>query len=137
MKATKDYISLETAKLLKDCRIKNKWWSVVDTNTKKRKTIPSPSNKYYGVEKDYYCCGGKIKGKEIWDIYTWQEILWEHAEEFFGENTPVEIDGFKTNYSSSYPYCCEILNLLQQKKYEEADLYFRKNCKLIQKNDKR
>lgn len=94
MKATKDYISLETAKMLSD------------------------GSKMIN-EKVFY--------NVMWDElppYSWQEILWEYPEEFFNNKY----------IQKSYTTITEtILSLLQQKKYEEADLYFRENCILISK----
>ena len=111
MKATKDHISLETAKLLKDC----------------------------GVEsKEYYLCIGFYETDntieyyiEDWIIddesgdhpaFTWQEILWEYNEIFFNNEYLQKSTTLITQ---------TILTLLQQKKYEEADLYFREHCILI------
>jgi hypothetical protein len=136
MKANKTHISLETAKLLKDCGVKSEWWSVVDTITEERKIIPSPSSKYYGIETDYYCCGkgeeSRLEGKGIWDIYTWQEILWENAEKFFGKENHYNVTINNLIDKNGFDYIAtQILILLQQKKYDEADKYFRENCKLI------
>lgn len=95
MKATKDHISFETAKLLKDCGIKNKY-----------------------VMRDNY------------PAFTWQEILWEHAEKFFGSET-IHINGMDTGFGDYLEKPREILKLLQKKKYDKADEYFRKHCILI------
>ena len=111
MQATKDCISLETAKLLKDCRIENKYYFVECKITKEVMI-------YRGCEKwknNWYY-------PSLYPAYSWQEILWEHVEEFFGKQS-------EENFSA----CAYVLCLLQQKKYQEADKYFREHCILISK----
>lgn len=57
--------------------------------------------------------------------FTWQEILWEYAENFFGSNL------IHYNNITWIQRTRDILSLLQQKKYDEADEYFREHCILI------
>lgn len=108
MKATKKHISLKTAKFLKDCGIESKYfynrhlanneWKIYDGNN------------------------SKISHWESYPAYTWQEILWEYSEQFFGN-------------SRSHSKCCIIMSFLSAKDYQEADEYFHKHCILI-KNKK-
>lgn len=102
MKATKDHISLETAKSLKDCEVKSK----------------------YVCNADY----GEIANRRddlhpitnLYPAYTWQEILWEYPEDFFkGED--YKLSSILLN----------IVWRLREKQYDEADAYFRENCVLI------
>jgi hypothetical protein len=104
MKATKDYISLETAKLLEGkLRIDNEWG-------------------YYSTSYDNYTDYFISDNKHYWrtqpnyPAYTWQEILRDGVREFLLEED-----------------CYHILNLLQEMEYEKADKYFRDNCILIKK----
>lgn len=139
MKATKDHISLKTAKLLKDCVVKSKymygevWTGDTDNSVLKENIIKQ--------EDGLICYVKLIKKLEISQgivqcpAFTWQEILWEHAELFFGRKT-ISTDLFFENlnrYSQrSYERHGEvILHLLQQKKYDKADEYFREHCILI------
>ena len=123
MKATKDRISLETAMMLKDCEIESKSSYVFV------KEILRDDGSYYvyNLKKEKVDEHTNI----IAPAFTWVEILWEYAEKFFGSEIisnayPTINDKKKYYYITKY-----ILNLLQQKKYEEADLYFRENCILI------
>jgi hypothetical protein len=118
MEATKDHISLETAKLLKDSGIESEYYYVHDL--------------WGGLENEIKK-GNRPEGGYSWSVYpayTWQEILWEYPQEFFGEKK------WKATYPSGgycdeAGYLADIMNLLQQKKYKEADQYFRDNCILI------
>lgn len=110
MEADKDHISLDTAKLLKGCGVESKNWFVLYKDGKKcwdlvyfDKVSPNDYNHSYSS-------------------FTWQEILWEYPEEFFWDEYWTDL--WETD---------EILKLLQQKKYKEADLYFREHCILINK----
>ena len=107
MKANKNHISLETSKLLKDCGVESEWGYYTEA---------------YDNYSDYKLSNNPHfwKGQPNYPAYTWQEILWEDAEKFFGGG-------------DSYRESCiiEILRLLQQKEYDEADKYFRDNCKII------
>ena len=107
MKANKTHISLETAKLLKNCGVESEWGYYTEA---------------YDNYSDYKLSNNPHfwKGQPNYPAYTWQEILWENAEEFFRK----EHIFFRTII---------ILDLLQQKKYDEADKYFRDNCKLIKR----
>ena len=90
------YLSLETCRQLKEwgCDVESKWWSVVDSDTNRRKIIPSPCNKYYGIEKDYWCCGkgkdARIENNAIWDTYDLRDIICngELSIKFFGKDLP-------------------------------------------------
>jgi hypothetical protein len=124
MEATKDHISLETAKLLNDCGVESKYaygdcvgkWGIY--------SHPSIDNRHH---PDLYKYGSPA--------YTWQEILWGYPKEFFGDKFLGEANMNGTTFNqftwSFYPET--ILSLLQQKNYKEADLYFRENCILINK----
>jgi hypothetical protein len=108
MEATKDYISLETAKLLEGkLRIDNEWG-------------------YYSTSYDNYTDYFISDNKHYWrtqpnyPAYTWEEILWEYPVLFFGNEE-----------GSEYYKSINILQKLQDKQYDEADKYFRDNCILI------
>ena len=122
MKATKDHISLETAKLLKDCGVhtvvKSKYVYWKD-NTPDCEWVLS-EGKYTPKTVEY---------KYILRAYTWQEILWEHAEKFFGK----ELITFGKYYldQACLIHPVHLLRYLQERKYDEADEYFRKHCILI------
>lgn len=94
MKANKTHISLETAKLLKDCGVKN------------IKEL---------LKKDDYIVDPYLD--KVYPLYSWQEILWEYSEKFLGKSKEWQ-----------FYHLGKIGKLLQQKRYDEADLYFRKNC---------
>ena len=123
MKANKTYISLKTAKLLKDCGI---WSEFV--------WCENEANKYYIPTKPII---REKLNENAWNIpypaFTWQEILWEYHEEFFSDRN--------FSYGAEYDYdwangnfiVVRLLQLLQQKQYKEADKYFRDNCILIKK----
>lgn len=160
------HISLETAKLLKDCKI----------NSESTYQIQHSLNYYQTIGKKSCGLGDKVLRECGMDVeypaYTWQEILWEFPAEFFGVTTEEEMEKWENKYidclstgesfrnpyrceekdaSKDYHYCicpeCQynsinfdrqyhictkhILKLLQQKKYDEADLYFRKKCILV------
>jgi len=127
MKATKDHISLETGRLLKNCEVKSKREFRIE---KEQPTVISDKGALWR----------KSVGK-IYPCFTWQEILWEYPKEFFGEEemTSSELsenivpheDCNLCSIKRNIYYTTIILGLLQQKKYEEADNYFRKHCILI------
>lgn len=134
MKATKDHISFETAKLLKDCGVESKymygevWTGDTDNSVLKENIIK---------QEDGLICHVKlIKKLEISQgivqcpAFTWQEILWEYAEDFFGCET-IHINGMDTGFGDYLEKPREILKFLQQKKYILADEYFREHCILI------
>ena len=105
MQATKDHISLETAKLLKDCLVDQGHWYTDD-------------GIFHSVFP--YTTGN------VYPAYTWQEILWEHAEEFWEDETKTEDHRRGMDYATT-----KIKRFLQKKEYDNADLYFRKHCILI------
>lgn len=112
MKANKTYISIDTARLLEDCCIDSKY-------------IYYP----YDFQENYKIISLEdimgLSGEDVYPAFTWQEILWEYPQDFFGYSA---IDESKHIYIAF-----EIIRLLQQKKYNEADLCFRKNCILLNK----
>lgn len=118
MKANKDHISLETAKLLKDCGVKSEY-------------IFGYSMK--GTENDGYYLKKRTE-KYLFTFYypafTWQEIE-DEAEEFLG------VQEWTTKYDtpSYFEKVKDLLYLRLEKKYDEADEYFREHCILIKKND--
>lgn len=119
MKANKTHISLETAKLLRDCGVVASQCYI----------------KYFqkdGTETIWDVLPPRILPEEYnssiyYPAFTWQEILWEHSKKFFGD---IMVSYGEDSFEM---YSREILSLLQQQKYDEADLYFRKNCILINK----
>ena len=152
MKANKTHISLETAKLLKDCGVESEYYwqeSLIMSSliSDLRKGIGWTGNwylkeaKYASIEDE-----DKIYEGHLYPAYTWGEILWENAEKFFGgdrkeivfngKNYSVlveDVEPYKSKEPIGYPYdnkynpTTKILKLLQQKKYKEADLYFREH----------
>jgi len=122
MKATKDHISLETAKLLKDCGVESK-----DTYQ-----MQFALSYYTTIGKSGYGLKDKILreiGEDVeFPAFSWQEILWEYPKSFFGGKNHYQVT-INSSPESGFDYIAtEILILLQQQKYDEADLYFRKNC---------
>jgi hypothetical protein len=120
MKANKTHISLETAKLLKDCGVESGLWFIQDYRGDYKAKIEKEKNNEWGF---YY-----------YPAYTWNEILWENAEKFFGKRDIMEERNKKIGQPAlffsgpEYKYHpIIILELLQQKKYQEADEYFRKH----------
>ena len=103
MEATKDHISLETAKLLKG-KVHNQPISCFFKSIK--------WDKYEFVKYDWW----DYWYDDLYDLpaYTWQEILWEYPYKF-----------------GSIQICERILLLLRIKEYKEADEFFRRNSILI------
>ena len=121
MKANETHISLETAKLLKDCGVESKYIYY------RYSDCPDGREDWHiGETKKHK---GSTLHLEEHTAYTWQEIMWEYTEEFFEEIK----DYFVVNPHYVEKVTREILYLLQQKKYEESDMYFRENCILIKK----
>ena len=125
MKTNETHTSLETGKLLKDCEINSKY-SFIDNE-----------GKYIFANNGFILLETRLinNEKEFYPAFTWQEILWEYPEKFFGENfvNPPNwwgegVQNMQYKFATIY-----IFNLLQDKKYNEADLYFRENCILINK----
>lgn len=140
MQATKEHLSLEINKLLKDCGIESKYVYVILNRTRKGTQYEETKICERGMEWKFF------KIKEVFPAFTWGEILWEYAEEFFGGATTKmqcpfpqfskeALDFWKKDYDDRQviPQELILLFLLQQKKYDEADLYFRENCILIKK----
>jgi hypothetical protein len=126
MEANSTHISLETAKLLKDCKVESEY-GYYATAHDNYETYSISGNRHYW------------KGQPNYPAYTWQEILWEYSKEFFGdEERVVWIETLTfANHLVSETYTpgksAYILDLLQKKEYDEADEYFRENCILIKK----
>ena len=114
MQANETHISLETAKLLKDCGVYSEYIFV-----KSDDTYVTPQT----IKTDRLCFLEIETNLEYYPAFTWQDILWEHAEEFF------EARGYELETILLY-----ILSLLRQGKHEEADIYFREHCVLIKYN---
>lgn len=106
MKANSTHISLETAKLLKDCGIESKL-SFASTERLVLRVI-------FTEDVPLGFCE--------YPAFTWQEILWEHADQLLGIEWK-----WKTKYLLSY---------LQEKDYDVADLEFRNHCILINNENK-
>ena len=120
MEANKDHISLETAKLLKDCGVESENLFIEYKNSFNIRNKTKLECLFLIHLSGTY--------NRVYPAYTWQEILWEHAEEFFGEDY-VYCGGYSLPAFKEFPK--DIILLLQQKKYKEADEYFRKNCIFI------
>lgn len=105
----KNHISFETAKLLKDCGIES------ENSYQKQFAL----SYYTTIGKNGYGLKDKILreiGEDVeYPAFSWQEILWKYEEEFFENGEIVK-------------HTQKILLMLQAKMYQEADLYFRKNC---------
>ena len=112
MKANNTHISLETAKLLKDCKVACG-------------QVYSPYLNGWIIELTENA--GTTISQQL-PAYTWQEILWEYPTEFFGN---VGWDGDDGYVNDSEYYTTEILYLLQQKEYDKADKYLQDHCILI------
>ena len=126
--ANETYISLETAKLLKDCGVESKMYFNSKGKTTKVKNVYKTItyvSEYDSVEDEKRLIRINLPA------FSWQEILWEHAEEFFPEYKDGQDNNFAYSRSARFTILPRILELLQEKKYEEADLYFREKCILI------
>lgn len=143
MNATIDHCSLETGKLLSDCGVESKYIFIDE--------IFRDDGRYYThiiLREELF----GLNVNKIYPAYTWQEILWEHAEEFFGDKEmdtdlyycsrvwqawnygTMTKNDFEENLEPAFVlHTNQIIKILQQKKYDEADLYFRENCVLIKK----
>jgi hypothetical protein len=118
MKANHTHISLETAKLLKDCGIESKYWYY--------KNHAGIFIREKDKDKDIIeMFGHHWKDNWYYPAYTWSEILWEFPEKFFGKPFDFEDDTGDFTYHMATR---DILHLLQHKQYDEADKYFRENC---------
>ena len=78
MKANKTHISLETAKLLKDCGVESELYFA--------------ENEGFVVEKHKIDKSQDWKDGYFYPAYTWQEILWENADKFFEEEPINELN---------------------------------------------
>lgn len=121
MNATKDHISLETAKMLKDCELNydctyvENYDDVIGWSVYREGEVTGEQYDYgfFSSEKLHHW-------KEFYPAFTWQEILWEHEENFFEAGEIVK-------------HTQKILLMIQAKLYNEADEYFREHCVLIKK----
>lgn len=69
--------------------------------------------------------------RELYPAFTWQEILWEHTDKFFGDKNHYHVT-VNNLEQLGYDYIAtQILIDLMHKRYDKADLYFRQNCILI------
>jgi hypothetical protein len=143
--ANETRIGLETAKLFKDCGVKSKYFLVDDRKVSSTIDIAILKD---GCLYDVKGAWGGITLKSgyynAYPAYTWQEILWEHADEFFGkmvcndrcmtfDETISLPEGLVTKWTVRDDHEMRILKWLQQKQYDIADKYFRSNCILITK----
>lgn len=122
MKATKDHISLETAKLLKDCGMESKFLYIYELLSKEE---------YELILTEEYCTTN-----QVYPAYTWQEIE-DNAELFFGKKLVDDGMFFITGDSKTEAYILHIHKILDyrlDKKYVEADLYFREHNIITQPN---
>ena len=122
--ANETYISLETAKLLKDCGVESKLHYI--------HVLPN-SWEVHNLDWDEDPTYDDFGDNEYYPAFSWQEILWEYPQKFFGEKSHYQV---VVNYLTEFGYdyiACELLVFLQQKKYEEADEYFKNHTILIKK----
>ena len=151
MKTNKTHISLETGKLLKDCGVESKMAYIKEDS----EYIAVNIEHWEVVDGEWGDCRD-IVFKETEDsfeiqgfyAYTWQEILWENAKKFFSyedlqighwsrcetvqnQDGTISLGKVVAQGARDKSITTEILDLLQQNKYEEADEYFRKVCVLI------
>jgi hypothetical protein len=148
MKANITHISLETAKLLKDCGVESQDW-YCKLFIQRWDDIFECQDIYLYIRDNIKFLSPNHDYRKLYPAYTWNEILWEYPKEFFGKKwdfvtlfdlaTEKEYvpSGWKCNSLVREQYYIThtkyILHLLQQKKYNEADKYFRENCVLIKK----
>lgn len=116
-KANSTHISLETAKLLKDCAVKSKYKFFTGEWTTKKDIFGNEIINNIGIVSTYE--DQHKYGYEDWCLpaYTWQEILWEYSRAF----------------GIDFEQSVDILAMLKIKEYDEADQYFRDFCILIKK----
>ena len=126
MEANSTHISLETAKLLKDCEIESRYFyttndGILDTNN------------FVNIADSFDSDFKRTFINNYYPAYTWQEILWEYPERFFwGKNFSYDAE-YDNEWANGNFIVFRLLQLLQQKEYDEADEYFRENCILIKK----
>lgn len=126
--ATKNGIGLETAKLFPITGIQAKYCFFKDINGYRIEKTDIVKQILNGISGKY---NNNPEVRDIYPAYTWQEILWEHAEEFFGKKLNTEYQHYRR---SEYVIRTEsILKALQQKDYEKAEQIFMDNCILINK----
>jgi hypothetical protein len=110
MKANSTHISLETAKLLKDCGIDSRYFYVTNDGI-------LDTNNFVNIADSFDSDFKRTILNNYYPAYTWQEILWEYHDKFFGED-----DWIATP---------QILEYLQKKQYKQADGWFRIHCILL------
>lgn len=124
MEATKDHISLETAKLLKDCGVESRYWYLcIDDDD----IHEHPHNVEITelTREDMAVDWSRTACKDSCPAYTWKEIE-DNADKFFN------IDNRESYWTGNDCYELSKMKLfLELNKYEEADLYFRENTILI------
>ena len=145
MKANENYISLETAKLLKDCGLYH--YSGTYTNISEigdydyysiiEKDISLRTEYDHGTYMDCLYRNGNIggmgldRGAEVYPAFTWWEILWKYPKQLLGSKR----SGFNEGVLDRNFYTLYILRFLQQEQYDQADQYFREHCILIRKGE--
>ena len=131
MKPDQTGIGLEAAKLLKSVGgIISKYVFVTMNTSLQTEFMPDPivvsrvslvrtNMCYYNIGQNY----------EIhYPAYTWQEVLWEYAKQFFG-NKLIESEHHQT---PAFIYFAKlILVQLQRQDYEQAEKIFLENCILL------
>lgn len=132
MKADKNGIGLETAKLLERWEIppRKEYCVLMDIRFDKLEKdislIKQGTRPFYKF--DYKKYPGNNYYEAYYPAYTWQEILWVHAEEFFGKK-------YVCSGGCSVPayvyYSKIILVQLQRKEYQKAEQIFIDNCILL------
>lgn len=117
MQATADHLSLETCKLLKDCGVESEYWYILHKDGKKCWDI---------VDRESV---GPNEWTDFCSAYTWSDVLWKHADKFFGSSF-VRL-GRSILDEASLIVPCYILRCLKEGDYERADQMFKDKCILI------
>lgn len=163
MKADKNGVGLECAKLLKDCGIKSEYAYIPYNDEYTIDNI-----EYWEFFDDKYGTGREIvfAKKDVTDRYTilgiyaptWQEILWKYHKKFFGDQHVVFNSSSKEyeNHENFQTWIAtkkyredkwimsdkkiaykvipqQILEELQQEHYNQAERIFINNCILIKR----
>ena len=123
MQATADHLSLETCKLLKDCGVESSmWWHYFEAEE-----LDVAGSCEIGMSgsgqftETGWLVLDQLESDDAIPCYTWSDVLWKHADKFFG-----------TYYAMSLTET--ILYWLQKGEYDYADNSVRQHCILIPKS---
>ena len=125
MKANENYISLETGKLLKDCGLESEY---IYYSYGVRSGVNELSNRLYKSGKNNKRNSRLSDIIPVYPAFTWWEILRKYPEQFFGGEL---ISKGSLGDSNCRVYTRDLLYLLQKNQFNEADMYFRIYCILI------